>query len=85
MFEKIDGSATNGQSQELRGVQKIWNRKGVGKVSGPESIEMMWIEWMGTILLAGVDSRSKWSVGTGQTEVRLDAWCESGLGKEGGF
>ena len=52
-------------SSELTGVSKIWNRMGVGEVSRPESIEMTWIEWTGTILLAGVHSRSKWSAGTG--------------------
>ena len=29
----------------------------------------------------GVDCRSKWRAGTRETEVRLDGWCEGGLGQ----
>ena len=31
--------------------------------------------------LKGVDGRSKWRAGTRETEVRLDGWCEGGLGQ----
>ena len=27
--------------------------------------------------------RSKWRTGTRRTEVRLDEWCEGGLGQQG--
>ena len=30
----------------------------------------------------GVDFGSKWSEGTRETEVRLDGWCEGGLGQQ---
>ena len=30
----------------------------------------------------GVDGGSKWRAGTRETEVRLDGWCEGGLGKQ---
>ena len=30
----------------------------------------------------GVDGRSKWRVGTRETEVRLDGWCKGGLGQQ---
>ena len=30
----------------------------------------------------GVDSRSKWMAGTRETQVRLDGWCEGGLGQQ---
>ena len=30
----------------------------------------------------GVDGRSKWRVGTRETEVRLDGLCEGGLGQQ---
>ena len=30
----------------------------------------------------GVDGRSKWGAGTRETEVRLDGWCEGGLGQQ---
>ena len=30
----------------------------------------------------GVDGRSKWRAGTRETEVRLDGWCEDGLGQQ---
>ena len=30
----------------------------------------------------GVDARSKWRAGTRETEVRLDGWCECGLGQQ---
>ena len=36
----------------------------------------------------GVDGRSKWRAGMRKTEVRLDGWCEGGLGRQrngGGF
>ena len=28
----------------------------------------------------GVDGGSKWREGTRETEIRLDGWCEGGLG-----
>ena len=31
----------------------------------------------------GVYGRSQWRTGTGETEVRLDGWCEGGLGNRG--
>ena len=31
----------------------------------------------------GVDGRSQWGTGTSETEVRLDGWCEGGLGNKG--
>ena len=31
----------------------------------------------------GVDGGSKWRAGTKETEVRLDGWCEGGLGNRG--
>ena len=30
----------------------------------------------------GVDGRSQWGTGTRETEVRLDGWCEVGLGQQ---
>ena len=30
----------------------------------------------------GADVGSKWRAGIGETEVRLDGWCEDGLGQE---
>ena len=30
----------------------------------------------------GVDGGSKWIAGTRETEVRLDGWCEGGLGQQ---
>ena len=30
----------------------------------------------------GVDGGCKWRAGTRETEVRLDAWCEGGLGQQ---
>ena len=27
----------------------------------------------------GVDGRRQWAMGTSETEVRLDGWCEGGL------
>ena len=27
----------------------------------------------------GVDGQSQWGIGTRETEVRLDGWCEGGL------
>ena len=30
----------------------------------------------------GVDGGSKWRAGTRETEVRLDGWCEGGLGQQ---
>ena len=30
----------------------------------------------------GVDGRSQWRTGTRETEVRLDGWCEGGLGQQ---
>ena len=30
----------------------------------------------------GVDGGSKWSAGTMETKVRLDGWCEGGLGRQ---
>ena len=29
-----------------------------------------------------VDGGSKWRAGTRETEVRLDGWCEGGLGQQ---
>ena len=29
----------------------------------------------------GLDGGSKWMAGTRETEVRLDGWCEGGLGQ----
>ena len=31
---------------------------------------------------SGVDGRSKWRAGMRETEVRLDEWCEGGLGQQ---
>ena len=31
----------------------------------------------------GVDGGSKWKAGMGYTEVRLDGWCDGGLGQQG--
>ena len=30
----------------------------------------------------GADGRSQWRTGTRVTEVRLDGWCEGGLGQK---
>ena len=30
----------------------------------------------------GVDGGSKWRAGSRETEVRLDGWCEGGLGQQ---
>ena len=30
----------------------------------------------------GVDAGGKWRAGTRETEVRLDGWCEGGLGEQ---
>ena len=30
----------------------------------------------------GVDGGSKWRVDTRETEIRLDGWCEGGLGQQ---
>ena len=30
----------------------------------------------------GVDGRSQWVMGTRETKVRLDGWCEGGLRQE---
>ena len=30
----------------------------------------------------GVDGGSKWRVGTWETEVRLDGWCDGGFGRQ---
>ena len=30
----------------------------------------------------GVNGRRKWRAGTRETEVRLDGWCEGGLGQQ---
>ena len=30
----------------------------------------------------GVDGQSQWETGTRETEVRLDGWCEGGLGQQ---
>ena len=30
----------------------------------------------------GVDGRIQWMTGTRETEVRLDGWCEGGLGQQ---
>ena len=44
---------------------------------------------MSTVWPKGVYGRSKRRTGTRETEVRLDWWCENGLGKQrndgGGF
>ena len=32
--------------------------------------------------LKGVDGESKWRVGTREKVVRLDGWCEDGLGQQ---
>ena len=48
----------------------------------------MWKEWMSTVWPEGVDGRSQWRVGTRETKVRLDGWCEGCLGQlrnDGGF
>ena len=42
----------------------------------------MWKKWMSTVWQIGVDGGSKWMAGTRQTEVRLDGWCEDGLGQQ---
>ena len=34
---------------------------------------------MSTVWQIGVDGRSQWGMGTRETEVRLDGWCEGGL------
>ena len=33
--------------------------------------------------LRSLVGRSKWRTGTRRTEVRLDEWCEGGLGQQG--
>ena len=40
MFEKFGGSVTNGESYELRGAKKSWNRLEAGEESESESIVM---------------------------------------------
>ena len=30
----------------------------------------------------GVDDGSKWNAGTRETKVRMDGWCEGGLGQQ---
>ena len=32
--------------------------------------------------MKGVDGRNKWTAGTREAEVRLDGWCEGGLGQQ---
>ena len=42
----------------------------------------MWKELISTVYPEGyVDGGSKWRTGTRETEVRLDGWCEGGLGQ----
>ena len=37
---------------------------------------------MSTVWPEGVGGGSKWRAGTRETEVRLDGWCEGGLGQQ---
>ena len=37
---------------------------------------------MRTSCQTGVNGGSKWRAGTIKTEVRLDGWCEGGLGQQ---
>ena len=37
---------------------------------------------MSTVCQKGVDGRSQWRTVTRETEVRLDGWCEGGLGQQ---
>ena len=38
-------------------------------------------EWKG-VGQKGVDGVSKWRLGSIKTEIRLDGWCEGGLGQQ---
>ena len=37
---------------------------------------------MSTVWPEGVNGRSQWGTGTRKTEVRLDGWCEGGIGQQ---
>ena len=68
---------------------EVLRRAGIERelASRPDQRVLRWfvhVERMDEFRMArkGVDGGSKWWAGTRETEVRLDGWCEGGLGRQ---